>query len=162
MEISLVAFVLILLLCLIMSGLIGSMIYYLLYRKLKSSENMSSTPATTISNIESAPVIPASQAFSSGANEQTSSTIAELENGLDTDGAPGAVFTITRTPFGTRTTAAFDLSASLRGSWTAAIQVSLATALEGVLTLHRHLQVLRLKQSEGLTGHSPGGCAGFA
>ena len=88
MEISLVAFVLVLLLCLIMSGLIGSMIYYLLYRKLKSSENMSSTPATTISNIESAPVIPASQAFSSGANEQTSSTIAELENGLDTDGAP--------------------------------------------------------------------------
>ena len=77
---------------------------------------------------ESAPVIPASQAFSSGANEQTSSTIAELENGLDTDGAPGAVFTITRTPFGTRTTAAFDLSASLCGSWTAASQVSLATA----------------------------------
>ena len=143
-----VVFILVLLLCLAVPVLIGTacMIYCLLKRQMKAaSDNMYSTTPTTISTIEAATVQTVPNALHS--NGQTLTTI-EQENSFNTDDIPSAaVFTFSRTPFGTRTMTAFDLGASLHASWTAAGQSqgpeSLAAALEGVLTLHRHLEELR-------------------
>ena len=139
-------FVLVLLLCLAVPVLIvtASMVYCLLKRQIKAaSNNLHSTTPTTIFTVESVTVQPVPNAIHNDGQMPM-----EHENSLNTDDIPAAaVFTFSRTPFGTRTMTAFDLGASLHASWTAAGQSqgpdSLAAALEGVLVLHRCLEELR-------------------
>ena len=154
-----VDFVLILLLSLVVPVLIvtSCMIYCLLKRQIKAaSDNLYSTTPTTISTVESATVKSVPNALHRDAQ---ASVIIEQENAVNTDDIPlPAVLTFSRTPFGTRTMTAFDLGASLHASWTAAGQTqgpeSLAAALEGVLTLHRHLEELRGRRQQHEKEHA--------
>ena len=146
--------VLVLLLCVTVPVLVLSafLIYCLLSRQIKANEKLSSTSPITISTIESATgEIDLTDPRSHG---PTSLAIAN-NNVLNADDQPTAVFSFTRTPFGTRTTATFDLGTSLRASWTTNGQSqgpdTLAAALEGVLALHKRLEDLRLQQTEDQT-----------
>ena len=111
----------------------------------KANEKLSSTNPTTISTVESATVETVPNA--SRSNGCTTVAIGN-DNVMNADEPASAVFSFTRTPFGTRTTAIFDLGSSLRASWTTDGQSqgpdTLAVALEGVLALHRRLEDLRL------------------
>ena len=148
-----IVFVLVLLLCLALPILIvtACMLYCLITRQIKATDNLYSMTPKTISTVESAAV---DQTITTHlpSNIQTSIAI-KHENGLNTDDVPSAAFfTFTRTPFGTRTPAAFDLGASLRASWTVAGQSqgpdSLATALEGVLALYCKLEELKHQRDD--------------
>ena len=147
MDVSMVIFVLVLLLCLAIPVLISTacMIYCLMSRKIKANEKLSSTSPTTISTIESSlpQLIP-----SALPRDGQTSVVIESTNNIDSLDTSIAAFTFTRTPFGTRTTATFDLGASLKASWTVTNgkcqgSDSLAAALDGVLALHKQLEELR-------------------
>ena len=146
--------VLVLLLCVTVPVLVLSafLIYCLLSRQIKANEKLSSTSPITISTIESA--TGETDLTDPRSHGPTSVAIAN-NNVLNADDPPTAVFSFTRTPFGTRTTATFDLGTSLRASWTTNGQSqgpdTLAAALEGVLALHRRLEDLRLQQTEDQT-----------
>ena len=148
--------VFVLLLCVTVPVLVLSafLIYCLLSRQIKANEKSSTASPITISTIESATgetnlTDPCSNGPSSLAIANTTNNV------LNADDPPTAVFSFTRTPFGTRTTATFDLGTSLRASWTTNGQSqgpdTLAAALEGVLALHRRLEDLRLQQTEDQT-----------
>lgn len=144
--------VLVLLLCVTVPILIlaACLIYCLLSRQIMANEKMTSVSPPILSTIESATEEMALAAPSSIG--QTSVAIGN-DNVLFADDPANTVFSFTRTPFGTRTTATFDLGSSLRASWTTNGQSqgpdTLAAALEGVLTLHRVLEDLRLQEAEG-------------
>ena len=144
--------VLVLLLCVTLPILIlaALLIYCLLSRQIKANEKLSSTNPTTISTVESATVETVPNA--SRSNGCTTVAIGN-DNVMNADEPASAIFSFTRTPFGTRTTATFDLGSSLRASWTTDGQSqgpdTLAAALEGVLALHRRLEDLRLQQTNG-------------
>ena len=129
--------VLVLLLCVTVPVLVLSafLIYYLLSRQIKANEKLSSTSPITISTIESA--TGETDLTDPHSHKPTSVTIANNNNVLNADDPPTAVFSFTRTPFGTRTTATFDLGTSLKASWTTNGQSqgpdTLAAALEGQL-----------------------------
>ena len=150
MEMSMVIVLLVLLLCVTVPILIlaACLIYCLLSRKVKNNEKQSMTCPTS-SNIDTATV---ETAFDDPRSHGHSSVAIGYDNVLNADDPPTAVFSFTRTPFGTRTTATFDLGTSLRASWTTNGQSqgpdTLAAALEGVLALHRRLEDLRLQQNE--------------
>ena len=147
--------VLVLLLCVTVPVLVLSafLIYCLLSRQIKANEKSSTASPITISTIESA--TGETNLTDPCSNGPSSLAIANTTNVLNADDPPTAVFSFTRTPFGTRTTATFDLGTSLRASWTTNGQSqgpdTLAAALEGVLALHRRLEDLRLQQTEDQT-----------
>ena len=150
MEVSMVIFVLVLLLCLAVPVLLvtACMIYCLLSRQIKANDKLSVSSPATLSTIESttAETIPNARH-----SDGKTSVVIEPDNSFNPDvpAIASTVFTYTRTPFGTRTTAGFDLGeTSFRASWTNTNGQnhgpdSLATALEGVLALHRQLEELR-------------------
>ena len=153
MDVSMVIFVLVLLLCLAVPVLIATacMIYCLMSRKIKANEKLSSTSPTTISTIESS--LPQSIPSAMPRDGQTSVVIEHTNDSDSIDPSTAAFFTFTRTPFGTRTTATFDLGASLKASWTMTNgkcrgSDSLAAALEGVVALHKQLEELRNQRPE--------------
>ena len=148
MEVSMVIVVLVLLLCVTVPVLImaSCLIYCLLSRQIKANEKMSSAPPTAISIIDS-------NTGETALTRQHMSVDMGYDNVLNTDDLSAtAVFSFSRTPFGSRTTAAFGLGTSLKASWTTNGQSqghdTLAAALEGVLALHKRLEDLRLQQTD--------------
>ena len=153
MDVSMVIFVLVLLLCLAIPVLIATacMIYCLMTRRITANEKLSSTSPTTISTIESS--LPQTIPSALPSAGQTSVVIEHANDSDSFDPSTAAIFKFTRTPFGTRTTATFDLGASLKASWTVTNgncqgSDSLAAALEGVLALHKQLEALRNQRPE--------------
>ena len=152
MEVSMLIVVLVILLCVTVPILImaSCLIYYLLSRKMKANEKLSSAPSTTISTIESAT---GETALTDPFSHRNASVVIGKDKFLNADDpVTTAVFSFTRTPFGSRTTADFGLGTSLKASWTTNGQSqgpdNLAAALEGVLALHRRLEDIRLQQTE--------------
>ena len=103
--------VLVLLLCVTVPIMVlaALLIYCLLSRQIKANEKLSSTNPTTISTVESATVETVPNA--SRSNGCTTVAIGN-DNVMNADEPASAVFSFTRTPFGTRTTATFDLGSS--------------------------------------------------